>query len=337
MPDERPPPGKVEATALAIAGPAFALSLLFLRQAIAFAPGIFDATAAVLVAVGLAPWAHRLRGAAAGTLVRGLGLALAGPLVAKSLVPPFFSAVLPATVAVVGGAILQANARRKAPSLLVDTLGVTLLAVALGLALLVGGFPEPDRLRLTLVVVAAATGAGLAVRRALLRTSHADLAPMPLGILLVSAIGAIYLSYRGLVRDRVANLPLYEWSLAAAAGLLLLARLRRRAKDREVADAWSAAARRHAQDVRPVYDARMGPLAAVVGRWLEQGVGFDEYRAAMSSHGARVPDGVATLHGGRTRASRREAVAQRLAAHDAALRSIDERGAEHGIAQPSLR
>lgn len=322
------PPGPVEATALAVAGPAFAASLLLLRGTTDLATGVFDAGAAVLVAVGLAGWAHRLRGAAVATGVRGAGLLVGLGLLSTALVPPFYAGVGPAAVALVGGTLLQANARRARPTLALDSAGVACLALAFGLGLFVAGdFPEPNRLRLALVVVLTATVAGLALRRVLLERGHAWLAPMPLGILLVSTLGGVYLSYRTLVREHVENLPLYEWTLAAAAAWLLLARLRRRAKEREVAGAWTGLARRHAQDVRPVYDARMGPLAAAIGRYLEQGVGYDAYREAMLRAGASpaMLDAMPRGPQGRTRAARREAAKARLEAHER-IRSTNQSG-----------
>ena len=109
-------PGRVEATALAIAGPAFAASLLFLRHATPLDHGIFDGSAAALAALGVAPWVHRWKGAFWGTLTRGAGLAAGALLLSSALVPPFYSAVAPAAVAILGGAVLQANARRARPS-----------------------------------------------------------------------------------------------------------------------------------------------------------------------------------------------------------------------------
>lgn len=341
------PPGKVEATALAVAGPAFAVSLLILRGATGLAPGMFDAGAAILCGVGLAPWVHRLRGAAAGTATRGLGLLLGTILLSTALVPPFYGAVGPAAIAIVGGTLLQANARRERPKLTHDSLGVACLALAFGLGLLVsGGFPEPERLRLTLVVILGVTVGGLALRRVVIEKGHGALAPMPLGILLVATIGGVYLSYRTLVRAHVANLPLYEWTLAAGAAALLLARLRRRAKEQETSEAWTSVARRHAQDVRPVYDARMGPLAAAVGRYLERGDGYDAYRdvIARAAGGPFSPALSAALEAMprtssvRTRAGRREAAARRVALHDEVLaRLAQQRGTVHGDVQPGLR
>lgn len=345
MPAEPERPGPVEATALAVAGPAFALSLLFLRGTTDLDARVFDGGAAVLVAAGLASWAHRLWGAAWGTILRGAGLGIGVLLVAPSLVPPFFSGVLPVLVAIAGGTLLQANARRARPTVSQDSAGVVLIGVAFALALLVSGdFTEPGRLRLALVVVVGVAIAGLALRRAAVEKGYAALAPMPLGILLVSALGGVYLSYRTLVREHVANLPLYEWTLAALASSLLLARLRRRAKERETSEAWTAAARRHAQDVRPIYDARMGPVAAAVARYLERGEGFQPYREAMlHAAGPRPPAAlVAALDEapkgatGRSRAAKKAARSSRLAAHELILGSI-ERGPPHGEPQPRVR
>lgn len=334
------PPGKVEATAVAIAGPAFAASLLFLRHATAFQPGVFDGAAALCVALGLAPWAHRKWGAFAATSVRGVGLAIGVLLSASALVAPFYSAVAPAAIAIVGGTLLQGNARRAKPSPGIESGGVALLAAAFGLALVISSsFPEPGRLRVTLLFCALAAAAGLALRRVARAIGYGELAPMPLGILLVATLGGVYLGYRALVGEHVANLPLYEWTLAASAATLLLARLRRKAKEHAAPDAWSANARRHAQDVRPVYDERMAPLAAAIGRWLERGDAFDEYRAALGAQGIRVPDSISALSGGRGRSARRESASQRLAAHESLLRALP-RGPPHGNAtehEPTLR
>lgn len=337
-------PGPVEATALAVAGPAFGASLFLIRGATGLAPGVFDAGATVLVGVGLAPWAHRLRGAAAGTAVRGAALVLGVLVLSTALVPPFYSAVAPAAIAVVGGTLLQANARRGKPRVSLDSAGVAFLALAFALGLLVSGeFPEPGRLRLTLLVVLVATIGGLALRRTAVDRGWGDLAPMPLGILIVATLGGVYLSYRTLVREHVANLPLYEWTLAAGAAGLLLARLRRRAKEHEAADAWTALARRHAQDVRPVYDARMGPLAAAIGRYLERGEGYAAYRHAMLDAAGGAPDVESALDAmprsapGRSRAARRDAAAQRLAAHEAMMRTLTLERPPHGDPQPRLR
>lgn len=337
MPPEAP--SRVEASALLVAGLAFAASLVLLRGSTGLAAGVFDAGAAVLVGVGLAGWAHRLWGAAVATGVRGAGLLAGVALLSTALVPPFFGAVGPAALVVVGGTLLQANARRERASLTLDSLGMACLALAFALGLLVSGdFPEPGRLRLTLVVVLGATVAGLALRRLAIDRGYAALAPMPLGILLVGTLGGVYLSYRTLVREHVANLPLYEWTLAAAGAGLLLARLRRRAKECETSDAWTGAARRHAQDIRPVYDERMGPLAAAVGRWLERGEGYDAYRAAMLAAGATVPPEPPSAHA-RTRASRREAAKARLDAHEALLAKLTNTpsGPSHGIPQRPVR
>ncbi|MFA5862294.1 MAG: hypothetical protein WDA16_11430 [Candidatus Thermoplasmatota archaeon] len=334
------PPGKVEATALAIAGPAFAASLIVLRDATALQPGLFDGAAALCVALGVAPWVHRTWGAFAATGVRGAGLVLGALLCASALVPPFYSAVAPATIAIVGGTLLQGNARREKQSATIEGGGVALLAAAFIIGLIISpSFPEPGRLRLTLLLSAIAVTLGLALRRTALATSHGEFAPMPVGILLVSTLGGAYLGYRALVQQNIANLPIYEWTLAASAAALLLARLRRNAKERETADAWSGDARRHAQDVRPVYDDRMAPLAAAVGRWLERGDGFEEYQAALAAQGIHVPDSIAVLNGGRGRSARREAAAQRLAAHGSLLRPL-QRGPPHGNAtehEPRLR
>lgn len=320
MSDEPAVPGKVEATALAIAGPAFAASLLFLRNATPVDHGVFDGTAAALVALGVAPWVHRWRGAFAATLTRGSGLALGTILFASALVPPFFAATAPAALAILSGTLLQANARRAKPSASLDGVALAGLAGAFALGMVIAtGFPEPERLRLTLVLVAVATAILLAVRRILVATRWRSLAPMPLGVLLVATIGGIYLSYRGLVGARVANLPLYEWTLATGAAGLLLARIRRKAKEREVRDSFTADARRHAQDVRPVYDERMGAIAAVVARYLEQGIGYDDYRRVLVERGVPASAIAPPVPLGRTRGAKREATRARLDAHERAM------------------
>lgn len=325
MADEPAAPGRVEATALAIAGPAFAASLLFLRTATPVDHGVFDGSAAALVALGIAPWVHRWRGAFAGTLTRGAGLALGTLLFSTALVPPFFSATAPVAIAILAGSVLQANARRARPSATLDGVALAALAGAFALGLVIAsGFPEPGRLRLTLVVVAVATAVLLAIRRVLVASARwRSLAPMPLGVLLVSTIGGIYLSYRGLVGEHVANLPLYEWTLASCGAGLLLARLRRSAKAREARDGFTGEARRHAQDVRPVYDERMGAIAAVVARYLEQGVGYDDYVRAMTTHGVPASAIAPAAPPGRlTRGSKRDAARARNAAHQAAMRAV---------------
>jgi hypothetical protein len=127
----------------------------------------------------------------------------------------------------------------------------------------------------------------------------------------------------------VGNLPLYEWSLGVMLSLLLLARIRRGAREGEAPEAWSSEARRHAQDATPLCDGRMGPLAATLARYLETGEGFGEYRVALetSAPGAvpRLRAILAAPHlpEGRSKAARREAAAARLAAHKAALEAID--------------
>lgn len=340
-------PGRVEATAAAVAGPAFAASLVLLRDVTILPPSLFDAVAAVLAGLGLAQLAHRLRGRAAGTLTRGAGFVAGALLLTPALVPPFDRAVPAIALWVAGGAVLQANARAKRPQRLADALAIGLLASGVAVALFVAdAFPEPARLRAAVTGAALAAALGVGARIALLRSRWAALAPAPVGILLVCAFGAIYLAYRGLVDDSVDNLPLYEWTLAVAAAGLVLSRLRRQAHDAAASDAWASEARRHAQDVAPVYDRRMGPLVAAVGRYLDTGMGFDEYRAAIEGAARddvtpglrRALDEARIAPEGRGRASRRQAAEARLAAHRAVLHELNAiRGLPHGRSPSRVR
>lgn len=340
--DAPQPPGKVEATAAAIAGPAFAGSCLFLRDATLLPAPVLDAAAAVLVAVGLAPLAHRRLDAAAATMVRAAGLAGAALLLSRALVPPFDRAMLPVAAWMLGAGLLQAATRMRRP----------LLPTGAGLALLAGGwagallaapsFPEPGRLRVALLVAGPAALAGLALRAGLLRGRWRALAPMPVGILLVVALGTAYASYRPLVADRLANLPLYEWTLGVGVASLLLTRLRRQAREHEAPEAWSGAARRHAQDVAPAYDARMGPVAAVLQRYLDTGDGFEEYRAALLRAAPLAPPAygraVQALRATQGRPRSRAARDARLAAHRDVLAALQNRTeVSHGIPTPRVR
>lgn len=324
MPEEQRP-GPTEAAAWLVAGLAFAVALLVFRTATILPAGLFDGTAAALVAIGAAPLAHRRLGAAAGTILRGAGLVAATLLITASLVAPWDRAAPPLAVLIAGGALLQA-ARGRAMAIA----GGVVLAAGWALGWwLSSDFPEPGRLKVALLLAAAGAVALLALRAWLVRTGHDALAPGPAGLLAGVAVGATYLAYRSLVAGHVGNLPLYEWSLGVALSLLLLARIRRGAREGESPEAWSSEARRHAQDSTPLYDARMGPLAAVLARYLETGAGFEEYRATLERAAPEAAPRVRAILArplvpeGRSRAARREAAAQRLAAHKAALEAIE--------------
>jgi hypothetical protein len=80
----------------------------------------------------------------------------------------------------------------------------------------------------------------------------------------------------------------------------------------------------------PLYDARMGPLAASIARYLETGAGFEDYRAALEKAAPDAAPAVrrvlaTPLGEGRGRAARREGAAQRLAAHRAAMEAMTSR------------
>ena len=331
MADDDKAPGSVESTAAAIAGPAFAGSLLFLRHATPVPAGVFDGVATLLVGFGLAPLAHRRFGPVAATLLRGASLAASSILVLLSFVEPWSRAAGPVAVLVAGGALLQASTRAKEGRALAAS-GLVVLSVGFAYAwLLSGGFPEPNRLRGALVFSAGTTALLLLARMFAQGKLHDALIPGPAGILGASAVGATYLSYRSLVAQHVGNLPLYEWSLGVSLSLLLLAKLRRGARDGESAEAWASDARRHAQDSTPLYDARMGPLAASIARYLETGAGFEDYRAALEK---AAPDAAPSLRRilpapiaplGKSRAARRDAAAQRAAAHGAAMEALQPR------------
>lgn len=336
-------PGLVEAVAFAVAGPALALSAFLLRRATIVPPEVFDAGALVLLAWGPSFLVHRKAGAFAATLLRALGIAAAVLVLALLLSAPFDAAGLPLALLVVGGGVLQARARSGRGGLVADALGVSLLAAGWGFGLwLSGGFPEPARLRFALFVAAPVAVVGLALRAVALRRGWHVLAPMPVGILLAAALAGSYLGYRGLVAGRVANLPLYEWTLGAFFAALLLARLRRHARAVEVPEAWESDARRHAQDVAPLYDARMAPVAAVLARYLETGSGFDEYRAALARLDGpaayrKALEAARPVPPARGRAAR-DAARQRADAHRALMQTLQApRGPTHGTAPPALR
>lgn len=345
MPPEEPEaPGAVESTAMAVAGLAFGLAILLLRGATPLPAGLFDAGAALLAGFGLAPLLHRRAGALWGTLLRGAGVAAATLLLARSLVAPFDAAGFPAALLVAGGTLLQARARSGRGGLALDAAGLVLLAAGWGVAWWQAPvFPEPQRLRLALLLALPALALGLVLRALALRRGYHALAPMPVGILLASLLAAVYLSYRALVAQQVGNLPLYEWTLGVGVAALLLARLRRHARAQEVPEAWESDARRHAQDVSPLYDARMAPLAGAVSRYLDTGEGYEAYQAALRRVSPSAPyrkalESVRPVPPARGRAARRSARARRLEAHRALLLTLrNERGSLHGSAPPPLR
>lgn len=335
MSTERAVPGKLETVAAAIAGTAFATGALLVRKATLVPAGFFDGAALVAAAWGLSLLLHRAAGPAAVTLARGASLAIGGILATTTLAPPFDSAALPLAAWILGGALLQARATRW--SAVLAGAGVTFLAMGLAVAwLAAGGWPEPLRLRGALVAAAALATAGLVARLVLLRR-RPRLAPSPMGVLLFAAIASVYVAYRPLVATRVANLPLYEWTLGVGVAALMLGRLRRTARDASVTEAWTGSARRHRHEAVPAYDPRMSPLATIVQRYLDTGDGFEEYRAALLRLAPRAaPPFRKTLQGARPvqgrgragKAARRE----RLATHDAMMELL-----EHGHAEPHLR
>lgn len=342
--------GRVEAIAAAIAGPAFGVSALLVRNATLLPAPLFDALAAILAAVGLAPLAGRWRGPPAATLVRGIGVALGVLLVTPALVPPFDRAIPAAALWILGATILQANARAASERVAPMAVGVALLAggalVALSIA---DAMPEPARLRVAVIGGGLVALFGLSARAVMRRGAWRAFAPAPVGVLLVTAFGAIYIAYRGAVDDHVENLPLYEWTLAAGAAGLLLSRLRKIARRGATPDAWASAAQRHAQDVAPLYDRRMAPHIAAVGRWLDTGMGFDAYRAAIergagdAAPPARLRQALdaaaaASADAGTRGRARQNATAKRAAAHAAVMRELNAiRGTDHGKTTPRVR
>ena len=336
-------PGRVESIAAAVAGPAFAAGALALRRATLLPAGVFDALALVLVAWGVSLLVHRRLGGFAATLVRGLGIAGGVLVLARLLAAPLDAMAVPVALLVAGATVLQARARSGRGGLVADGLGLALLAAGWGFAFwLSSGFPETARFRVALLVGAPVAVLGLVLRALARRRGWHALAPMPVGILLAAALSGAYLGYRGLVAANVSNLPLYEWTLGAFFAALLLARLRRHARAAEVPEAWESDARRHAQEVAPLYDARMAPVAAAVSRYLETGAGFDEYRAALARLGTAAPfrkalEAARPVPPARGRAAR-VAAARRAEAHRQLLQSLPRpRGPTHGTAPPALR
>lgn len=286
---------------------------------------MFDALALLALAWGLAPLTERRFGPASGTTLRGAGAIGATAVFFPSLAENLGAVTVPLCLAIAGTTLLQADARRARTSPALATVGAALTLAGLGLAFSTAeSFPEPARLRAALLLGGALLLAGIAARLILLRTRLGKLAPMPVGIAGAALLLSVYVSYRPLAAQHVNNLPLYEWTLAAGVALLLLGRLRRAAREHETAEAWSLDARRHAQDVRPVYDPRMTPLAAVFQRYLEHAQGFEEYQRALEqAHGGALPRPLTdTLEAARnshrglaTPKARRDARERRLAAH----------------------
>lgn len=237
--------------------------------------------AAALLAWGLSPLAHRYLGPTASPILRGLGLAVGAVLIAGALVPPFDRGAPALAAWIMGGALLQASSKATRIVGVPAALGILLVAFGCVAAWLVAGaWPEGARLRAAVAGGGALAAAGLLARWWLVKKAP-RLAPSPAGILVVAALSAGYVAYRPLVAGRVANLPLYEWTLGAGAAVLLLGRLRRSARDASVPEAWTGEARRHRSDAIPSYDPRMPALAAAVSRYLDTGEGFEEYRASL--------------------------------------------------------
>lgn len=317
-----------EVTAALVAGFAAAVFAWLFRSATLLPPGFFDALAIAAIGFGAAPLAARTLGAPAAPVARGVGLAAGAFLAALSLVPPFERAAPPLAAWILGGALLQAATRAKRNGLVLTALGVVLVAIGCGIAwVAASSWPEPTRLRATVIAAGGLAALGLLARRWLV-ARHPALAPSPAGILVGATIAATYVAYRPLVAGKVSNLPLYEWTLGVGVAALLLGRLRRSARDASVPDAWTGSARKHAQDAPPAYDMRMPPLAAAIQRYLESGQGIEEYRMAMLRGAPHAPPSFRkTLQGltavqARGRASR-QARAARMAAHDELIRSLE--------------
>lgn len=342
MEDERP--GLAQALAFAVAGPAFAGGALALRDATVLPPGLFDAAAALLLAWGLAPIAHRALGPFTATMLRGLGVAAVLVLSGDALTAPLDRAVPPAVLLVLAAALLQGGARASRNRAWAMTGGAALLVVAFASTLLLAeSLPEPARIRLSAFIAAALVTVGLVARAVLLRRDLPRFAPMPAGIVLFATLAAAWTAWRSLVAERVANLPLYEWGLGVLLATLVFARLRRLARAGEVPEAWDSAARRHVQDVAPLYDARMGPRAAVLSRYLDEGEGFEAYRAILAAAptaSAAYRDGVAALEPvppARGARGREAACERRLAEHRALMAMLEsQRGETHGHPQPRV-
>lgn len=333
-----PRPGAFEATASAIAGLAAASIALLFRSRTLVPPGFFDGLAAVALGFALAPSAHRYLAAPAATLSRTLGLAVGALVAGRGLVVPFDYGALPLAAWILGAGAMQAGTRAKRNGIVLHAVGLVLLLVGCVVAWLIAAmWPETTRMRLAVLGAALTAAVALLVRAWLMRRAP-KLAPSPVGILLVAALGATYVAYRPLVAASVANLPLYEWTLGVAVAVLLLGRVRRAARDSAVGEAWTGDTRKHAQDAAPAYDPRMPPLAAAIQRYLDRGEGFGEYRAAMLRAAPYAPPSFRkALQGaeavqGRGRAAK-AARAERLRAHEALLNEL----IQHGDTAPAVR
>lgn len=342
MSDERggEPPNAVESTAALLAGVVGSAIAFVFRGATLLPPGFFDALALAALGLGVSPLAHRLMGPPAATLARGAGFAAAALVATIALVPPFDRAALPLAAWALGGALVQASTRARRNGVVFGALGVALLALGCALAWTVSPtWPETARLRATIVAAAALAAIALLVRLVVARRSP-RLAPSPVGLLLGATLATTYVGYRPLVASQVDNLPLYEWTLGVGVAVLLLGRLRRAAHDASVPEAWSGQARRHRQDAAPAYDLRMPPLAAAIQRYLEEGQGFEEYRAAMQRAAPHAPPAFRkALQGarpvtGRGRAGK-AARAERLRVHDELVKGLETD--RHGEPTPPLR
>ena len=340
MPDERDPPTRFEAGAALLAGVVAAAFAFVFRSATLLPAGFFDGLAIAALGFGAAALASRLLGEPAAPIARGVGLAGAALLVAASLVPPFDRAAPPLVAWILGGALLQAAPRAKRNGAVFGALGLVLVIGGCGIAWYAApAWPETARLRATVVAAALLAILGLLARRGLARRSP-GLAPAPAGVLIGATLAATYVAYRSLVAGRVANLPLYEWTLGVGVAALLLGRLRRSASDASVPEAWTGTARRHTQDALPAYDTRMPPLAAAIQRYLESGKGFEEYRMAMARASPHAPatfrkalQGMSAVPSPRGRGAK-AATAARLAAHQALMQGLELR---HGDPAPPLR
>lgn len=337
MPEDATP-SLAEAASYAVAAGAFAVLLALVPRFTPVPLAVCVALILLVVAWGIAPATHRAAGAASATVVRGVGAVAATAWVFPRLGENLPAVQLPLVVFLAGATILQADARRDRPAAAVATVGALLALVGLGLAWRAAdAFPDPARLRFALGLGAALLLAGLAVRAWMRRRAPA-LAPLPAGVCAAALLVSVYLAYRPVASREVENLPLYEWALAAGVAGLVLGRIRRLAWQSHAPEPWSSDARRHAQDVRPIYDPRMAPLAGVLQRYLETGHGFDEYRAVLERANdaplpphllnalaaARTPPRVAMAR------ARREAAAKRLAAHEAALAHLDSKPNRRG-------
>lgn len=325
-----------EVTAALVAGGVAAVFAFLFRSATLLPPGVFDALAIAAVGFGAAPLAARALGPPAAPLIRGAGLAGGAFVAALSLVPPFERAAPPLAAWILGSALLQASTRAKRNAVVLASLGMVLVAIGCAIAWYAApSWPETTRLRATIVAAALLAALGLVGRRWAAR-HHPSLAPSPAGVLVGATIAVTYVAYRPLVAGKVANLPLYEWTLGVGVAALLLGRLRRSARDASVPDAWSGTARRHAQDAPPAYDARMPPLAAAIQRYLESGQGFEEYRMAMLRAAPHAPPTFRkTLQGmtpltGRGRAGK-GAKTERLRVHGQLMEQV------HGEPTPAVR